>query len=581
MLICLATLPAILFTFYIAHNERNIALKRTEDEAYHLINLISREYLYQIYGAESLLQWLTDKLANKEEEIFTQDSEFLAALLAGYPQLGNIALLAPNGDVINSAYPLPGPINMRDYHAVQRAFHSKEIETGVYVIGPIVKRPLLHLAKAIRSPEGDVRWIMFVAIDLEWLNNLADQVKLPSEHTLLVLDRDGRVLANSSEPDSDTYSIGLRIPELAEFNRRDNNNVEARIGNRAHAFITAPMKEIPGVFIATEIPKKRIYNEANTVFYRTLGWLSLLTLCTVISVVLVEEIALLRYLRALSNASRKFGEGDYSARVSIPRGYGELKEMAKVFNTMAETLTHRHRELEDAHHQLDRLTRHLQVARESEARRIARDLHDEVGQVLTSIKMDLTRFQKKCSHKEISPRVDRIIEDSIGEMRSKIDDMVDFIRRIASDLRPPVLDRMGLLAAIELVARNLEQSSGLVVEIETTGIEEPVDWLLSITIYRIVQEAMTNISRHADATEVRIGIHKIEREIILTIRDNGQGIRNLDLQKESLGMIGMKERARLVNGSLSIESSPGQGTTLKAAIPLDYHGGSDAYPVGG
>lgn len=568
LLVCLAALPAILFTFYIAHNERNAALHRMEEDARHIVNIISREHLYQMEGAKSLLQWISDSLEKKETEAMVSDSDFLAALLAGHPQLGNIAILAPDGEVINSAYPLPGPINMNDYDAIQRAFHSRDIEVGQYVIGPIIKRPLLHLTHAIRDKDSrNIRWIVFVAIDLEWLKQLTEKVELPIDHILLISDREGRILASSGTSNDGAFSTGREIPDLAGLAQRD-QTISARINGKSLSFVAAPMEEIAGVFVASALPMEEIYQKANLVFYQTLGLLGLLTLFTVISVLVVEELALLRAVRALSEASQRFGKGDYTARVAVPQGYGELKDMAEAFNTMAETLTRRHREVTEAHHRLDRLTRHLQVARESEAQRISRDLHDEVGQVLTSIKMDLASFQSKCKHKKTSSDVDCMVKESIANMQHKIDRTVEFIRRLASDLRPPVLDRMGLASAIDLLARNLEEKADLVVEVETSGIPEPLDWLISTTIYRIAQEALTNISRHAQATEVHINLHGEDAYITLMIEDNGKGFDDRDYEKNTLGIIGMRERTRLVGGAFSLKNAAGKGTVMKATIPV-------------
>lgn len=585
MLICLATLPAILFTFYIAQNERNTALVRMEADVQHIVDLVSREHLNQMAGAKSLLAWLAGALEKEGTETLDSDSDFLAALLAGYPQLGNIAILEPGGNVINSAYPLPAPINMYDYDAIQRALHSHSIEVGNYVFGPIVGRPLLHLTYAVRDDSDTIRWVVFVAIDLEWLKKLTEQVDLLPEHILLIVDRDGRVLANPAAPDSNGFAIGDRIPALANVViQNDQPIISAQINGEPLSFVTSAMKGLPGVLVASVLPSEQIYQQANKVFYRTLGWLGLLTLFTVISVLVVEEIALLRSVRTLSSAAQRFGQGDYTARVFIPRSYGELKDMADAFNEMAETLTHRHDEVTEANHRLDRLTRHLHVARESEAQRISRDLHDEVGQVLTSIKMDLASFKRKCKNMEMPPDANFMMSERIDIMQKKIDDIVVFIRRLASDLRPPVLDRMGLVSAIDLLARNLEQNSELVINVETDDAELPMSWLVSTTIYRIVQEALTNIARHAEASEVHIDINLKDDEIILVIGDNGKGFEYRDAQKEALGIIGMRERARLVSGVFDLESGAGKGTVISVTIPYrpneNEESDEHAYPAG-
>lgn len=568
VLVCLATLPAILFTFYIASNERNAAIQRMEEDAHHIVSLISREHFYQIAGAKSLLRWLADGLTGEiGGSALIENSDLLPALLAGYPQLANIVVLTPEGDVISSAYPLPGIINMHDYDAIRRALQSHDIETGVYVIGPIVKRPILHLAYAIRDQQGKARRIAFVAIDLEWLSSLTNQVELPAEHILLIADRDGYVLASSARPSGSAVPVGTPVPELSENMRDQKTMVRAVISGKAQPFAVAPMEGLPGVLIASGLPYDQIYKKANGIFYRMMGLLLLLTLCTVFSVMLFEEVALIRYLRTLSRSLRRFGQGDFSARALVPLGKGELQEMVKTFNTMAETLALRHRELKEAHDRLDMLARHLQVARESEAQRIARDLHDEAGQVLTSLKIDLSGLQKRCRKCRAEGAIGDTIEEDMAAMCSKIDGIVGFIRRISSDLRPPVLDKMGLPAAIERLAGEVEKNSSLAVETEISGMDQPIDWLAATALYRIVQEALTNIVRHAQASIAHIDLRGTGDDITLIIHDDGKGIGEHDDKREALGIIGMRERAHLVGGSFSIEGKQQKGTVITVKIP--------------
>ncbi len=565
LLICLATLPTLLFIFFIADQERARVLERTGHESKYLVNLIAREHLYQISGARGLLRWFTDKMQGEPSKTLVQDSKFLESLLAGYPQLANIVILSADGDVVNSAYPFAGDVNMASYGAIERALQSTDIETGGYVIGPIVKRPLLHLAKAVKDRKGKVRWVVFVAIDLGWWKSLAEKIELPSEHTLLIVDRDGTILANSGKSNREAFPPGSQIPGLSESARMGRAIITTSVLGHSQSFAVAPMEDIPGILVATALPYARINEGANATFYRMFGLFLLVTLCTVVSVIFLEEATLLRWLRALLKASQKLGEGDYSVRVPVQPGHGELENMARSFNQMAETLTRRHQELEEAHGRLDKLTRHLQIARESEAQRIARDLHDEVGQVLTSIKMDLARIYNSCDQSCGTPLL-----TEIGSIRYKLDGMVEFVRRIASDLRPPVLDRMGLVSAVELLARNIERNSHVVIDVESGELGDNLDWLISITLYRIVQESLTNIVRHSGATEVRVEFDRTGEEIILTVEDNGCGIEHTDEQRESLGIIGMQERARLVNGTFSLESEPGKGTRVRVNIPRNY-----------
>jgi signal transduction histidine kinase len=570
MLACLATLPAVLFAFYIANNERSAALQRMEEDARHIVSLISREHYYQLAGAKSLLMWLSENLSQQRYD--TQNitsSNLLPAVLAGYPQLANIAILTPKGDVVSSAYPLPAPVNMRDYEAIRRALNSREIETGAYVIGPIVQRPILHLAYAVRDRAGSARWIVFVAVDLEWLGRMTSQADLPAEHILLIVDREGRVLASSAKPVGAAIPVGTLVPELAEDHRQGRTMMNIRIGTIVQPLAIAQMENIPGVLIASGVPYEKVLRKANAVFFRMIALLLLLTLCTVFFVMIFEEVALIRYLRVLSRTLRRFGQGDFSVRAAIPYGEGEFQEMATTFNAMAETIALRHRELRKAHDQLNVLARHLQLARESEAQRIARDLHDEAGQVLTSLKIDLAGLQKNCRLCQARGATGKTVESDIMVMSKKIDGMIGFIRRISSDLRPPVLDKMGLAVAIEMLARDVEKNSDLAIDTKISGIDQlPLDWLVSTALYRIVQEALTNVLRHAQAKLVGIDLHRTTDRIALIVKDDGKGIDRDTGKREALGIIGMRERAHLVGGTFSIESPAGGGTTISVEIPV-------------
>jgi len=568
LLICIATVPAMLFIFFIAQLERTSALNRAQNEAQYFVDLISREHLYQMLGAKSLLRWLTDRMENDGTGAyqFVFDSNFLSSVLAGYPQLINIAILSSSGDVMSSACAFPKGINMAGYSAIRRALRSTSVETGGYTIGPIVGRPIVHLAKSVRSRSGSVRWVVFVAVDLKWLNEMTERVRAPAQHKLFIVDRDGRVLARASQTDSDDYPVGFLVKDLCEPSRGNKKMIQTRWSGRLYTFAVAPMEELPGIVIATALPLERINRQANDTFLRMFALLTLLTLTTGAFVVILEELTLLRWLRSLSIAAKRFGGGDYAARVLVKSGTGELEDMAETFNSMADTLRTRHRELEEARDRLEKVARHLQIAREQEAQRIARDLHDEVGQVLTSMKLDLHSFARKWSGR-------REALDDITRITSKIDDLVNFVREIASDLRPAVLDRMGLASAIEFLARNTEQASQAVIDVETSDIQEPVDWLASITLYRIAQESLTNIARHSSATEAHVRLSNNGNSLLLSIKDNGCGFDLEQAGSLSLGLLGMQERCKLVGGVLTVTSAKGQGTEINASIPNRREGG--------
>ncbi len=154
-------------------------------------------------------------------------------------------------------------------------------------------------------------------------------------------------------------------------------------------------------------------------------------------------------------------------------------------------------------------------------------------------------------------------------MNQRIEAAVDFVRRISAELRPGVLDKLGLTAALEWLAREIEGHSDLVVQVEADDVDSTLDELISVTLFRIAQEALTNVVRHTQARIGEIHLTTTAEGIVLEIRDDGEGIPMDSIDSsESLGIIGMRERAMLIDGRLSIHGVSGQGTTVSVTVPL-------------
>lgn len=584
-LICLATLPAILFTFLAADNERAAALARTERDALHLAGLASREHAHQIQGARELLAWLGAKLSRDGlRSPFVTDPGFLQALLSGHPQLANIGVLFPDGSVLTSAYPLASYRNWKDNPAYLAALQSREVAVGTYLVSPIFDRPTLNHAYAVRDAHGEVIAVLFNGLDLDWLSGMARQSDLPDAFSLLIADRDGRVLATAGlrgAPDP-AGTDDLRIPGIAALAKlRRGRMLDIGDGVRRY-FVAEPLAEVPGLFVVVGLPYDRVLQQANAAFYRTLAALGVLTLFTITAVFVAAELGILRGVRSLAHAAQRFGAGDLQARARAPRGHTEFASLAASFNTMADALAVRHREAVEAQARLRALASRLHLVRETEAARISRELHDEIGQVLTSLKIDLSRLQGCCPTGEQRLPCAELLSQQVGSASRQIDGALSFVRRIASELRPGVLDKLGLTAALQWQAHEIEARTDLVVQVEADSVDAALDDFLSVTLFRIAQEALINVVRHAQARVVEIGLATTATEAILTVHDDGTGIPIAAAEaSDSLGIIGMRERAMLVNGRLSIRGVPGKGTTVSVAVPLPSPAKvADAHPAG-
>jgi signal transduction histidine kinase len=560
LLVCLVTVPAILFILFVAATERRAALDRMETEARHLGGLASREHAHELNGGRNLLRRLGGTLACAgHASPMPACHDYFPLLLSGFSQFANLGVADPGGEVVCSAAPLQAPATLKGNSAFERALRSGEVEAGTYAVG-FVGRPVLHLAHALRDERGAPCAVTFVAVELGWLDRLAEQANLPADYSLIIADREGHVLARSGAG-APAEERSRPDPAVARAIERPRGAV-LEIGDPAtrRYFVATPMEGIPGVFVLAGLPHERVQATANRVFYRTLLGLALVALFAVGSSLFAAEISVLRVLRALTRAVRRFGAGDLSARPPLPAGHGELRELSLSFSGMADALSARQREAREARDRLRALSHRLQAVRDEEAGRIARELHDELGQILTGLKMELSRARRVCQLGDA--------QEALSQMSDRIDQAIDSVRRISSELRPPVLDRLGLAAAIDWLARDCEVKAGFPVLLDVHGLAEPIDPRVSTAVFRIVQEALTNVVRHADATEVSVDVTGDERALVVTIHDDGKGIDEAAIEgPEALGILGMRERVGLLGGSLVIHGERGAGTTILVEVP--------------
>jgi two-component system sensor histidine kinase UhpB len=215
---------------------------------------------------------------------------------------------------------------------------------------------------------------------------------------------------------------------------------------------------------------------------------------------------------------------------------------------------------------LHALALRLEQTREEERARVARELHDELGQVLTSLKLEFMWLVDQLRNNEPKPGVQLVnkLQSSIG----LIEVSIQSVRQISSDLRPAVLDHLGLREAIEWAATRFEARTGIRCRLAWALKTELTDPVRQLAIFRILQEALTNVVRHAHAGAVRISVRERGRMLTLTIRDNGRGITKAERSSgKSIGLLGMSERARLLGGRMAIAGAPGRGTTVTVTVP--------------
>ncbi|HSJ25146.1 MAG TPA: ATP-binding protein [Longimicrobiales bacterium] len=289
--------------------------------------------------------------------------------------------------------------------------------------------------------------------------------------------------------------------------------------------------------------------------WRVLGLFGLALMASVATNAVILRLAL-QPVKRLQEAAERVHAGDMAARAESSRlADRELERLTETFNSMlASSESYRRRLRETAQRAL--------AAQEEERKRIAQELHDGIAQTMAALRVRL--------------RVARALEDStvrdqlVERVGAELGEAIEEVRRIAQGLRPPALDMLGLAPAIESCARGMGGAgTALELDVEVEAVEGLLSPEAELVLYRIVQEALSNASRHAGAARVRVRLGRRSGGVEAVVEDDGRGFDvAAEMSRGGLGLFGMQERAGYVGGTVNIESSPDRGTTVRATIPV-------------
>jgi two-component system sensor histidine kinase UhpB len=268
-------------------------------------------------------------------------------------------------------------------------------------------------------------------------------------------------------------------------------------------------------------------------------------------------------LNRLQDVVRRVGEGDLSVRARpTPLADAEIARIAETLNVMLDNV-------QSYEGQVRNLSGALIRAQEDERQRIARELHDDTGQVLTLLLIRMKLLESQPGAEELQPQIE--------ELRGLIANAIDQVRRLALNLRPPTIDQLGLFPALRSLVATFTESTGLHVTLELS--REPITLARerTLAVYRVVQEALTNAAKHAGAQQVSVAVSRDGDWLVATIRDDGRGFtpetfigrHRQPAGGAGVGLFGMEERARLAGGALSLQSAPGRGASVTLRVPLE------------
>lgn len=328
--------------------------------------------------------------------------------------------------------------------------------------------------------------------------------------------------------------------------------------------VIASAHTVPGSrwLVLISLSQELITDNAHKFLYQLIIMGSVLVVLGIFFAWLISR-AIIKPLKKLTNAANAIESGDYNIQVDINRK-DELGILAKAFNNMTIKRNRHEEELQFSHEQLRQLAAHLQNVREEERISIAREIHDVLGQLLTGIRISVVNINKKLMN---------LGHDASKEFKSLIgliDEAIQSSRKMSSQLRPDVLDNLGLIEALRWQSKEFEDKTGISCMFSTNMENDVLEKPVSFTLYRIYQEALTNIARHSGATEVVARLeYDANNKALLRITDNGKGFNMEEIKsKNRLGIVGMKERALSIKGECIFETHEGSGVAVSVLVPM-------------
>ena len=268
---------------------------------------------------------------------------------------------------------------------------------------------------------------------------------------------------------------------------------------------------------------------------------------------------------ALANASKELER-------RVDERTAELVAANKLMKQMLDEGKRAEEKIRKSRERLRNLSGRLQSLLEEERMRISREIHDELGQALTVLKLDLSSIRRS------------LVSDGLAEKSAKVHDIertvtriIRTVRKISTDLRPGILDELGVAAAIEWMAKDFQNRTGIGCKVTIQAVDKISDTARATAIFRIVQEALTNVMRHAAASQVNVSLEKKDDTLIVEVRDNGIGIMEGWISdSKSHGLIGVRERVLLLGGETVISGKPGEGTLVRVTLPMRKGADSNA-----
>jgi signal transduction histidine kinase len=538
-------LPLVVLIIWTFVSQVQAAQENARDTSLRIARATAAQMQAMHEDSLALLQRMSARPAIRD---FDGSCDSLFEIIDFFPLYANLLLFDAHGNLL--CQDVPKPARDRMISAGAETWIRSEILAGRLPVRTPMTRTIggewvSVLATPVVARDGSPRGVLA----LVQMPEIADRETLPPHAVITILDRNATVVARSEDgyrwTGRDARSFD--IAEIAKGRREGSAEAKGPDGvSRQYGFASLPGL---GWSVYIGIPTSVVMRPVRALVFRIFAG-SGAAILIVLIVAIVQMRAIERPIESAARAADSVARGapsDFDAT----RG---PREIARLTRSLSEIVDRR----SESERKMKTMSDRLLVIQEHERTRIARELHDDLGQSLTALKMDVLGIIEKSSP---SPIRDRIVQT--------LDSVVGAVQRISSELRPSILDDLGLVAAIESEADLFTQRTGIECELSLTTLTA-IDGVIATAIYRIVQEALTNVARHSNASRVELRLRERSGELLLEVRDDGRGVTAEEISDPmSLGLIGIRERADLVGGIVQFEGVAGRGTIVSVRIPRD------------
>ncbi len=596
-LVVVALAPAMLLTLLTAREQRAALVERGSGQALELARAISASHGELIESARILLATLAETPAVQEHRVdecvamaqrITQSSTSYLALAVTDPQ-GRSWCRYPQPEVVSDS-------SQRDYF--KRILATDRFVMGGLVIGQVTQRRTISLAWPVHDAQNKLASVLVLGVDVDELNRRIDALGLTHDYAVTLIDRDAKVVI--AWPSDSAVAIGETLPDgafrAAAFASAETAPTPVVLAgpdgvDRLYAFRAVEHAPDHDLIIAVGLELAAALRPIDQSIALYIGFGTALILLGGVLAWWFGDQRLARPIRSLARAARQIQSGGLDQRAEATGQASEITGLVKDFNAMAATLQTQATELIAANQELERrvenrtqqLKASLEELRrsrgqlrqlsgrqrqllEEEQTRISREVHDQLGQALTGAKMDLALIERRLRAHADQPSVQSALETARG-LTGLMDDTIQIARAIARRLRPSLLDDLGLVAALDWMARDVAGRAGLETRVSADDAIGRLPDPIGTSLYRIAQEALTNVVRHAHARTVTIELRQVDEALRMIICDDGVGLTQPEATPASLGMLGMRERVEELGGTIEWAAAPDGGTCVTVTLP--------------